>query len=200
MAISAEMAKELREKTGAGMMECKKALEQTEGDMNKAVTLLRERGVAVAARREAKATNEGTVGSYIHHNGGVGVLVELNCETAPVARTEDFQTLARDIAMQIAWGEPQFINREEVPESVLETEKDIYRQQAIKEGKPEQAIEKIIAGRLEKYYSQIVLMDQPFIRDSDITIKDHITQAIGKIGEKIQIRRFVRYRVGEEIK
>lgn len=197
MAITANMVKELREKTGAGMMECKKALEETGGDFDKASNLLRQRGVAVAAKREARSTNEGTIGAYVHTGGQIGVLVELGCETAPVAKTDEFQGLARDLAMQIAWGAPGYISRDEVPEDQLEQEREVHRQWAIKEGKPEAAIDKIVAGRMEKFYADVVLLDQPFIRDSNVTIGDLINDAVGKLGEKIVVKRFVRYRVGE---
>lgn len=198
MAITANMVKELREKTGAGMMECKKALEETGGDFDKANNLLRQRGVVVAAKRESKATNEGTIGAYVHTGGQIGVLVELGCETAPVAKTEEFQALARDLAMQVAWGAPRYTSREEVPEDQLAQEREIHRQWAIKEGKPEAALDKIVTGRMEKFYADVVLVDQPFIRDSNVTIGDLISDAIGKLGEKIVIKRFVRYRVGEQ--
>lgn len=200
MAITAEKVKALREKTGAGMMECKKALGETGGDMDKAVTLLRERGIAVAAKRETRTTAEGTIAAYVHQPGSrIGVMVELNCETTFVAKTEEFQQLARDIAMQISWGKPRYISRDEVPEELLDKEREIHRQWAIKEGKPEQVLDKIVAGRLESYYREVALLDQPFIRDNDVTIQDLITEAMGKLGEKIAVRRFVRYAVGEEL-
>lgn len=197
MAISAEMVKNLREKTGAGMMECKKALTETNGDFDKAVTLLRQRGTAVAAKRESRATTEGVIGSYIHTGGTIGVLVELACETAPVAKTDEFQALARDIAMQVAWSDPKYITRDEISAEAIEKERDIHRQWAIGEGKPEAAIDKIVDGRMEKYFAEVALMDQVFIRDSNVTIGDLITDMVGKLGEKIVIKRYVRYRVGE---
>lgn len=198
MAITANMVRELREKTGAGMMDCKKALEETGGDFDKAANLLRQKGIAVAAKREAKTANEGTIGAYIHTGGKIGVLVELGCETDFVAKTEEFQTLARDLAMQIAWGNPKYISREEVPQEQIEQEREVHRQWAIKEGKPEKAIDNIVAGRMERFYEDIVLLDQPFIRDSDVKINDLINDTMGKLGEKIVIQRFVRYRVGEQ--
>ncbi|MEN6519591.1 MAG: translation elongation factor Ts [Armatimonadota bacterium] len=198
MAITANMVRELREKTGAGMMDCKKALEETGGDFDKAANLLRQKGIAVAAKRETKAANEGTIGAYVHTGGKIGVLVELGCETDFVAKTEEFQTLARDLAMQIAWGNPKYIRREEVPADQVEQEKEIHKQWAIKEGKPEKAIDSIVAGRMEKFYEDIVLLDQPFIRDSDVKINDLINDALGRLGEKIVVQRFVRYRVGEQ--
>ncbi|MBI2844512.1 MAG: translation elongation factor Ts [Armatimonadetes bacterium] len=197
VAITANMVKELREKTGAGMMDCKKALEETSGDFDKAVNLLRQKGIAVAAKREAKATTEGTIGAYVHTGGKIGVLVELGCETDFVAKTDEFQNLARDIAMQIAWGSPKYIRREDVPEEQLDEEREVHRQWAIKEGKPEAAIEKIVSGRMERFYADIVLLYQPFIRDSNITVGDLINEVMGKLGEKIVVQRFVRYRVGE---
>jgi elongation factor Ts len=199
MAISANMVKDLRERTGAGMMDCKKALEETGGDFEKAVNLLREKGIAVAAKRETRATTEGYIGSYIHTGGQIGVLVELNCETSFVAKTDEFQTLARDIAMQIAWGEPQYIARTEIPEAVISNEQEVNRQWAIKEGKPEAALDKIVSGRIEKFYAQVCLLDQAFIREEDKTVNDVITEIMGKLGEKIAVRRFVRFRVGESV-
>ena len=197
MAITANMVKELREKTGAGMMDCKKALEETGGDFDKAANLLRQKGIAVAAKREAKATTEGTIGAYVHTGGKIGVLVELGCETDFVARTEEFQNLARDLAMQIAWGSPRYIRREEVPQDLIEQEREVHRQWAIKEGKPEKAIDNIVAGRMERFYEDVVLLDQPFIRNSDVKIGDLINEVMGRLGEKIMVQRFVRYRVGE---
>ncbi|HOM71134.1 MAG TPA: translation elongation factor Ts [Armatimonadota bacterium] len=195
--MTANMVKELREKTGAGMMDCKKALEETGGDFEKAANLLRQKGIAVAAKRETKAANEGTIGAYIHTGGKIGVLVELGCETDFVAKTDEFQALARDIAMQIAWGNPKYLHREDVPEDEIAKEREVHRQWAIKEGKPEKAIDNIVTGRMERFFEDIVLMDQPFIRDSDIKIGDLINDVMGRLGEKIVIQRFVRYRVGE---
>jgi len=199
MAITAEQVRELREKTGAGMMDCKKALEEAGGDFEKAVTLLRERGTAVLAKREAKSATEGTIACYIHTGGKIGVMVELNCETDFVAKTEDFQELARDIAMQIAWSQPEYVSREEIPESRLEQEREIHRQWALNQGKPEAAVAKIVEGRMEKFFSAVVLLDQPYIKNEDMTIGDLVREKAGKLGEKIAVRRFVRYRVGEEI-
>jgi len=195
--ITAQMVKELREKTGAGMMDCKKALEETAGDFDKAANLLRQKGVAVAAKREAKAAAEGTIGAYVHTGGKIGVLVELSCETDFVARTDEFQNLARNLAMQIAWGNPKHIRRDDVPEDQVNEEREVHRQWAVKEGKPEKAIDNIVAGRMDRFYEDMVLLDQPFIRDSDIKVGDLINEAIGRLGEKIVVRRFVRYRVGE---
>ncbi|MEN6370610.1 MAG: translation elongation factor Ts [Armatimonadota bacterium] len=198
MAITANMVKELREKTGAGMMDCKKALEETGGDFDKAANLLRQKGIAVAAKRETKAATEGTIGAYVHTGGKIGVLVELGCETDFVAKTDEFQVLARDLAMQIAWGNPKYIKREEVPADQVEQEREVHKQWAIKEGKPEKALDSIVAGRMEKFYEDIVLLDQPFIRDSDVKINDLINDTMGRLGEKIVVQRFVRYRVGEQ--
>lgn len=192
------MVKELREKTGAGMMDCKKALEETGGDFDKAANLLRQKGIAVAAKRETKAATEGTIGAYVHTGGKIGVLVELGCETDFVAKTDEFQVLARDLAMQIAWGNPKYIKREEVPADQVEQEREVHKQWAIKEGKPEKALDSIVAGRMEKFYEDIVLLDQPFIRDSDVKINDLINDTMGRLGEKIVVQRFVRYRVGEQ--
>lgn len=178
-------------------MECKKALAETGGDFEKATNLLRQRGVTVAAKRESKATCEGIIGAYVHTGGKIGVLVELGCETDFVAKTDEFQALARDLAMQIAWGNPKYLHREEVPQDEIDKEKEVHRQWAIKEGKPEKALDNIINGRMERFYEEAVLLDQPFIRDSDVKINDLINDAVGKMGEKIVIKRYIRYRVGE---
>lgn len=198
MAVSADKVKELREKTGAGMMDCKRALEECVGDMEKATTLLREKGAAVLAKREAKAATEGIIAFYIHTGGKLGVLVELSCETDFVAKTDGFQELARDIAMQVSWSQPEYITREEIPAEKIEQEREIQRQWALNQGKPEAAIPKIIEGRMDKFFSQVVLMDQPFIKNEDVSIGDLIREQAAKLGEKIAVRRYVRYRVGEE--
>lgn len=198
MAVTAELVRELREKTGAGMMDCKKALEQAAGDMEKAISILREKGAAVLSKREAKVTSEGTVSCYIHTGGKLGVMVELDCETDFVAKTDEFQELARDIAMQVSWSQPEFITREDVPVERVEQEREIHLQWARNQGKPEAALTKIVEGRMEKYFSTVVLMDQPFIRNGDTSIGELIREKVGKLGEKIMVRRFVRYRVGEE--
>ncbi len=198
MAITAESVKELREKTGAGMMDCKKALQQTDGDMEKAINILREKGAAVLSKREEKATTEGIVACYIHTGGKLGVMVELNCETDFVAKTDDFQELARDIAMHISWSQPEFFSREDIPAERIEKEKEIHTQWAINQGKNEKAIPKIVEGRMEKqFYAAVALMDQPFIKNEDITIGELIREKAGKLGEKLVLRRFTRYRVGE---
>ena len=198
MAITAEAVRELRDKTGAGMMDCKRALEQAGGDMDKAVNVLREKGAAVLSKREARATTEGTVACYIHTGGKIGVMVEMNSETDFVAKTDDFQELARDIAMQIAWSQPEYTSREDIPQEKIEQEREIHKQWALNQGKPEAALTKIVEGRMEKYYSTVALMEQPFIKNEDVTIGELIHEKAGKLGEKIMVRRFARYRVGEE--
>jgi elongation factor Ts len=197
MEITAAVVKELREKTGAGMMDCKKALAEAGGDMDKAITFLREQGLMKAAAKATRVAKEGLIYAYIHPGDKLGVLVEVNCETDFVARTDEFKHLCKDIAMQIAGANPVVVNREELPSDLLDKEKEIYRTQALNEGKPEKIVEKIIEGRVEKYYQEVVLMEQAFVKDMDKTIKDIITGAIAKIGENIQIKRFTRYRLGE---
>jgi len=197
--ITAEMVKELREKTGAGMMDCKKALEDAGGDMDKAIELLRERGLAKAAKKASRVAAEGIVESYIHGNGRIGVLVEINCETDFVARNEEFRQFAKDIAMQIAAANPKYVSREEVPPEVIEKEKAILRQQALNEGKPENVVDRIVEGRLEKFFEEVCLLEQPWIKNPDMKIKDLLTEKIAKIGENIVIRRFARFERGEGI-
>ena len=195
--ITAEMVKQLRDKTGAGMMECKAALAEANGNMEEAITILRKRGLAQAAKRAGRATAQGLITSYIHLGGKIGVLVEVNCETDFVARTDDFQNLAKEVAMHIAAADPKWVRREEVPADAIEKEKAIYRAQMENTGKPAHVLEKIIEGKLGNFYSQFVLVDQPSIRDSNVTIGQLITQATAKTGENIQVKRFVRFRVGE---
>jgi len=197
--ISAALVKELRERTGAGMMDCKKALTESNGDMDKAIDILREKGLAAAAKKEGRIAAEGLVEAYIHGGGRIGVLVEVNCETDFVARGDEFKQFVKDIAMQIAAAKPLYINKEDVPEDVLEHERQIFRAQALNEGKPEKIIDKMVEGRIEKFYKEVCLMEQPFIKDPDTTIKDLVIQKIAKIGEKISIRRFARYELGEGI-
>ena len=197
--ISAALVKELRERTGAGMMDCKKALTESNGDMDKAIDILREKGLAAAAKKEGRMAAEGLVEAYIHGGGRIGVLVEVNCETDFVARGDEFKQFVKDIAMQIAAAKPLYINKEDVPEDVLEHERQIFRAQALNEGKPEKIIDKMVEGRIEKFYKEVCLMEQPFIKDPDTTIKDLVIQKIAKIGEKISIRRFARYELGEGI-
>jgi elongation factor Ts len=199
--ITAAAVKQLREKTGAGMMECKNALVEAGGNEEKAIDILRERGLASAKKREGRIAAEGIVGSYIHMGGKVGVLVELNCETDFVARGEEFQQLVKDIAMHIAAAEPRYVAREEVPESVLEKEREIARAQAKNDpkmaGKPEQVIEKVVDGRINKFYEETVLNDQPFVKDPAKTVAELVTEKVAKTGERITIRRFTRYKMGE---
>ncbi|NLZ93386.1 MAG: translation elongation factor Ts [Firmicutes bacterium] len=195
--ISASVVKELREKTGAGMMDCKKALVETGGDLEKAIEYLREKGLAAAAKKAGRVAAEGLVDSYIHMGGRIGVLVEVNCETDFVARTDEFRAFVRDIAMQIAATNPQYLSREDVPAEVLEKEREILRVQALNEGKPEKVVEKIVSGRIEKFYKENCLLEQAFIRDTDITITDLVKEKISKIGENISIRRYVRFEMGE---
>ena len=197
--ITAQMVKELRERTSAGMMDCKRALEATNGDMEKAIDELRTKGLAKAAKRAGKVASEGTVISYIHGAGRIGVLVEVNCETDFVAKTEDFKQLAYDIAMQIAAANPQYISREAVPVETLEREKEVLKAQALEEGKPEKVIEKMVEGRLEKYFKENCLLEQQFIKDTDISVQELIHEKVAKMGENISVRRFARYEVGEGI-
>ena len=199
MAITAALVKELREKTGAGMMDCKKALTATDGDMEKAIDFLREKGLASAAKKAGRVAAEGVVTSYIHAGGRIGVLVEVNCETDFVAGTEEFKEFARDIAMQIAAANPTCVSREEVDPAAVEHDKQVLREQALNEGKPEKIVERMVAGRLEKYYKEVCLLDQAYIKDPDMSISDLVNSKIAKIGEKISIRRFVRYQLGEGI-
>ena len=196
--ISAQMVKELREKTGAGMMDCKRALEEAEGDMEKAVEVLRKKGIAKAEKKASREAKDGLVEAYIHMGGKLGVLVEVNCETDFVARTDDFRTFVRNIAMQIAATNPIAISREDVPQEVVEKEKEIYREQARQSGKPEHIIDKIVQGKLEKFFAERVLLEQPYIRNDDISVKDYLVETIAKLGENITIRRFARFRIGEE--
>ncbi|GAW94322.1 translation elongation factor Ts [Calderihabitans maritimus] len=195
--ITASMVKELRERTGAGMMDCKKALEATGGDMQKAIEYLREKGLAAAAKKAGRVASEGLVESYIHGGGRIGVLVEVNCETDFVAKTEEFKQLCRDIAMQIAAAKPEYVSRDQVPPEVVEKEKEILRAQALNEGKPEKIVEKIVEGRLEKFFKEVCLMEQPFIKDMDKTVQELVVEKIAKIGENISVRRFARFELGE---
>ncbi|MGA2193276.1 MAG: translation elongation factor Ts [Nitrospirota bacterium] len=199
MTISATDVKDLREKTGAGMMDCKKALTESGGDMEKAIDFLRKKGLSAAAKKSDRITSEGLVGSYIHAGGKIGVLVEVNCETDFVAKTPEFQDLVKDLSMQIAAASPRYVKRDEVDPAELEREKDIYRDQARQSGKPDNILDKIVEGKLEKFYSDVCLMDQLFVKDPEgkTKVKDLITAKIAKIGENISVRRFVRYQLGE---
>ncbi len=195
--ISASAVKELREKTGAGMMDCKKALSESGGDFNKAEELLRKRGLAAAAKKAGRIAAEGAVASYIHMGGKIGVLVEVNCETDFVARTEGFQTLVKDLAMQIAAAAPLYVRREEVPPAVVEKEMEIARAQASEQKKPPAIVEKMAAGKVEKYFKEFVLLEQPFVRDDKKSVQDVLNEAVAKMGENIQVRRFSRFVLGE---
>jgi len=195
--ITAELVKQLRDKTGAGMMECKAALTEANGNMEEAMTLLRKRGLAQAAKRAGRTTAQGVIGSYIHMGGRIGVLVEVNCESDFVARTDDFNSLVKEVAMHIAAADPRWVRREDVPADAIEKERSIYRAQMEKENKPAHVIDKIIEGKLGSFYSQFVLLDQPYIRDDKVTVSQLVAQASAKTGENIQVTRFVRFRVGE---
>ncbi len=195
--IPAELVKKLRDRTGAGMMECKAALQEANGDLEEATTILRKRGLAQAAKKSGRATREGLIGSYIHMGGKIGVLVELNCESDFVARTEDFQNLLREIALQVAAASPEYAQREDIPAEVLDRERAIYRAQMEGSGKPPQVIEKIIEGKLGSFYEQVVLVDQPSIRDPKTTVGQMIQAAISKLGENVGVARFVRFKVGD---
>ncbi len=195
--VTAAMVKELRERTGAGMMDCKKALNETSGDMEKAIDYLREKGLAAAAKKSGRIAAEGTVTAYIHGGGRVGVLVEINCETDFVAKTDEFQAFAKDIAMQIAAAKPTYLNRDEVPVEILEHEKQILKAQALNEGKPEKIVDKMVEGRVVKFYKENCLLEQEFVKNTDLTIEEFVRAQIAKIGENISIRRFTRYEMGE---
>jgi len=195
--ISANLVKELRERTGAGMMDCKRALAECNGDVDKAADYLREKGLAAAAKKAGRIAAEGLVESYIHGAGRIGVLVEVNCETDFVAKTEDFKGFVRDVAMQIAAARPEYISKEDVPAEALEKERSILRAQALNEGKPEKIVDKMVIGRIQKYYKDVCLLEQPFIKDPDLTVQKMLTEKIAKIGENISIRRFVRFELGE---
>lgn len=195
--ITADTVKQLREKTGAGMMDCKRALEESKGNFEQAIEYLRKKGAATAAKRADKETNQGVIEAYIHAGGRIGSMVELNCETDFVAKTPEFKQLAHDVAMQIAAMSPHYISRDQVKKEVVEKELEIYKSQAANEGKPAAIAEKIAQGRLEKFYQEVVLMEQSFIKDSGKTIRDLIDEQTAKVGEKISIRRFLRYHLGE---
>ncbi len=197
MDVSAAAVKELREKTGAGMMDCKKALAECRGDLNKAVDYLRQKGLAAAANKASRTATDGAVGAYVHPGGKIGVLVELNCETDFVARTAEFQNLLKDIAMQIAAANPRYIRPEEVPSGDLQKEREIYRQQALETGKPEKVIEKIVDGKIDRFYSEVCLLEQAFIKNPERKVADILTEAMARLGENIQVKRFSRYQLGE---
>jgi elongation factor Ts len=197
MEISVELVKDLRQRTGAGVVDCKKALEEAKGNVDAAIDYLRRKGLATAAKKAGRITSDGLVSSYIHAGGKMGVLVEVNCETDFVAKTEDFQTFVKNIAMHIAAANPQYIRREEIPEEILEKERDIYRTQALEAGKPQKVIDKIVEGKMERFYSEVCLLEQTYIKDSDLTIKELLEAMIAKIRENISIRRFSRFQLGE---
>jgi elongation factor Ts len=197
MAVSAAAVKELREKTGAGMLDCKKALEEANGDLTKAGEILREKGLAAAAKKSDRVATEGMIESYIHAGGKIGVLVEVNSETDFVAKNEQFRTFVRDVALHIAASNPKFLRRDEVPQEALDKEREILTNQALNEGKPEKIVEKIVEGRLAKYYEEYCLLEQPFIKDPDKSVEEVLKEKIATIGENLSIRRFVRYELGE---
>jgi elongation factor Ts len=196
MAISADMVKELREKTGAGMMDCKRALSETEGDIEKAIDYLRQKGLSDAAKRTGRTASEGVIGSYIHPGGKIGVLVEVNCESDFVARTEEFQLLVKDLAMHIAASNPLYLRREEVPEEVIAREKNIYEVQAKEGGKPEKIVERIVQGKLEKFFQDVCLLEQPFVKEPDMSVTQRVASTVAKLGENIIVRRFQRFQLG----
>lgn len=199
MEVNATLVKELREKTGAGMMDCKKALAETAGNLEKAVDYLRQKGLAAAAKKADRVATDGAVGAYVHPGGKIGVLVEINCETDFVARTNEFQSLLKDIAMQVAAASPRFVRREEVSAEELEKERSIYRQQALELGKPEKVIDKIVEGKMERFYSEACLLEQAFIKDPDQKVLDIVNDAALRLREKIQVRRFARFHLGEGV-
>jgi elongation factor Ts len=199
MDVSATIVKELREKTGAGIMDCKRALAESGGDIEKAVDALRQKGLAAAAKKASRVATEGAVGAYVHPGGKIGVIVELNCETDFVARTVEFQNLLKDIAMQIAAANPRYVRTEDVPAEDLERERGIYRRQAEESGKPEKVIEKIVEGKMDRFFSEVCLLDQPFIKDPDRKVSGIIHDAVARLGENIQVRRFARYHLGEGV-
>lgn len=197
MKITSDLVKELRQRTGAGIMDCKRVLEKTDGDIDKAVKLLRQQGLIKAAKKISRETREGAIASYIHPGGRIGVLVEVNCETDFVAKTEDFKQLVKDITMHIAACDPRYIRQEEVPADVIEQEKEIVKSEFA--NKPAEVIEKIANGRLEKFYAQTCLMEQPFVKEEDLTVHEYVAGRVAKLGENVQVKRFVRFQLGEEI-
>jgi elongation factor Ts len=199
MEVSATIVKELREKTGAGFMDCKKALAESGGDLEKAVDYLRQKGIAAAVKKATRLATDGAVGAYVHPGGKIGVLLEINCETDFVARNAGFQGLLKDIAMQVAAANPRFVRREDISAAEFDRERTIYRQQALESGKPEKIVDKIVEGRMERFFSEVCLLEQPFIKDPDRKVSDIINDAIARLGENIQVRRFARYQLGEGI-
>ncbi|HYZ84395.1 MAG TPA: translation elongation factor Ts [Bryobacteraceae bacterium] len=195
--ITAATVKQLREMTGAGMMECKKALEEANGDVEQAAVILRKKGIASASKKASRATKQGVIGTYIHPGSQLGVMVEVNCESDFVARTDDFQELVRDIAMQVAAADPKFIRKEDVTQEAIDAEREIYKARALQEGKPEKMLDKIVEGRMAKFYEEVALLEQPFIKDNTVTIGQMIASKIAKVGENIMVARFARFKVGE---
>jgi len=199
MQVTAQMVKQLRERTGAPMMQCKSVLQEADGSIDEAIQLLRKKGLATAAKKAGRATADGAVGSYIHAGGKIGVLVEINCETDFVARTDDFQALVKDVAMHIAAAEPRYLRREEVTDEILAREREVYRAQVLAMGKPEKVADRIVDGKMEKFFSEAVLYEQPFVKNPDQTVDQLILERVAKLGENIQVRRFARFRLGEEL-
>jgi len=197
MDISAKMVKELRDKTGAGMMDCKKALAETGGDFAKAITYMREKGISKAASKAGRETREGVIATYVHTGDKLGVMVEVNCETDFVARTDQFKAFARDLAMHVAASSPACVRREELNQELIEQERQIYRQQALNDGKPEKIVDKIVDGRIEKYYAEVVLLEQPYVKDNGISVGDYVKNMIASLGENMHVQRFARFRLGE---
>ncbi len=199
MEINAAQVKDLRESTGAGIMDCKKALQEAQGDMEKALRILREKGLAGEKKKAGRATADGIIDAYIHLNNRIGVLLEVNCETDFVARNETFRAMVHDIAMHIAAASPLYVSSEDIPEDVMEQEREIYRRRALQEGKPENVVDKIVEGRLKKFYEEVCLLDQPFVKEPEITVGELVQRTIAAVGENIVVRRFVRYQLGEAI-
>jgi len=195
--ITSQLVKRLRDMTGAGMMECKKALEEAKGDLDEAQVVLRKRGLASAAKKSARSTRQGVIGTYVHPGAQLGVMVEVNCESDFVARTDDFQELVHDLAMQVAAADPKFVRKEDVTEEALRQEREIQRARALAEGKPEKIVDKVVEGRMAKFYEEVCLLDQPFIKDNSQTVNEVIQQKIAKLGENITVARFVRFKIGE---
>lgn len=198
MDIDVSLVKDLRQKTGAGIMDCKRALKETGGNIDKAIEFLRQKGLAKATKRVGRRADEGLIGSYIHAGGRIGVLVEVNCETDFVARTQEFKDLVKDISMHIAATDPQYLRREDIPEETIQKEKHILRMQALEMGKPEKVVDRIVEGRMERFFSEVCLLEQAYVKDLDVTVGDLLNSLVGKIGERIAIRRFSRYQLGEE--
>ena len=196
--VNATLVRELRDRTGAGMMDCKRALSESNGDIERALVSLREKGLAAAAKKAGRSASEGSVGSYIHAGGKIGVLVEVNCESDFVARTDDFQNLVKDLAMQIAAANPRFVRREDVPGALIEQERGIYRTQAANTGKPAQVLEKIVDGKIEKFFSEVCLLEQPFIKDPDKPVSRLVSESVARLGENVIVRRFARFQLGEQ--